>query len=210
MIRKRPSDERNLESTVSRGSTPRRYSASGGASGACCPYREVEAMNHLLSGTAFAAALAIAAPVWAQTPTTPNPAGAPSTTTAAPYTQSAPPATSQTAPYAQQAPTRPMAPSATAPAPYSTTENATEPMRRAHHGRYAGHMRMHRMRHAPSASRGSRAPNDNIANQLNSQELGRVSGNSAPPAGYSPQGNPQQGQPQGYPQQGQPPSGPRY
>ena len=55
----------------------------------------------------------------------------------------------------------------------------------------------------------------NMANQLNSQELGRVSGSSAPPAGYSPQGNPQQGnpqqgQPQGYPQQGQPPSGPRY
>ena len=157
-------------------------------------------MSHLLSGMTFAAALAIAAPVWAQTPTTPNPAGAPSTT-AAPYTQSAPPATSQTAPYAQQAPTRPMAPSATAPAPYSTTENATEPMRRAHHRRYAGHMRMHRMRHAPSASRGSRAPTDNIANQLNSQELSRLSGSSAPPAGYAPQGNPRQGQP---------PSGPRY
>ncbi len=120
-------------------------------------------MNHLLSGTAFAAALAIAAPVWAQTPTTPNPAGAPSTTTAAPYTQSAPSAASQTAPYAQQTPTRPMAPSAAAPAPYSTNENATEPtpgrhaMHRAHHGRYAGHMRLHRMRHAPLAGRGSRA-----------------------------------------------------
>jgi hypothetical protein len=165
-------------------------------------------MNHLLTGTAFAAALAIAAPVWAQTPTTQNPAGAPSTTTAAPYTQSAPPATSQTAPYAQQAPTRPMAPSATAPAPYSTTENATEPMpgrhatHRAHHGRYAGHMRsMHRMRHAPLAGRGSRAPSDNMANQLNREELGHVSGSSAPPAGYAPQG---------YPQQGQPPSGTRY
>src|SRR5216683_5530973 len=206
MIRKRPSDERNLGSTVSRGSTPRRCSASGGAFCACCPYREVEAMNHLLSGTAFAAALAIAAPVWAQTPTTPNPAGAPSTTTAAPYTQSAPSATSQTAPYAQQTPTRPMAPSATAPAPYSTNENATEPMPGRHakhraHGHYAGHMRMHRMGHAPSAGRGSRAPSDNMANQLNREELGRVSGSSTPPAGYAPQG---------YPRQGQPPAAPRY
>jgi hypothetical protein len=65
---------------------------------------------------------------------------------------------------------------------------------------------VHRMRHAPLASRGSRAPNDNIANQLNSQELSRLSGSSAPPAGYAPQ----QGQPQGYPQQGQPPSRQRY
>ena len=156
-------------------------------------------MNHLLSGTAFAAALAIAAPLWAQTPTTPNPAGAPSP--------------SQTAPYAQPAPTQPRAPSATAPAPSSTTENATEPvpkrhaMHRGHQGRYAAHTRStHRMRHAPLASRGSRAPDDNIANQLNSQELGRVSGSSAPPAGYAPQGS----QPQGYPQQGQPPSGRQY
>ena len=156
-------------------------------------------MNHLLSGTAFAAALAIAAPLWAQTPTTPNPAGAPSP--------------SQTAPYAQPAPTQPRAPSATAPAPSSTTENATEPMpkrhamHRGHQGRQAAHTRStHRMRHAPLASRGSRAPDDNIANQLNGQELGRVSGSSVPPAGYAPQGS----QPQGYPQQGQPPSGRQY
>ena len=158
-----------------------------------CPYREVDSMNHLLSATALAAALAIAAPVWAQAPTNPNPAGAPSTSQAAPYTQ--------------ERPTRPAAPSAAAPAPYSTTENATEPMPK----RRAGHMRsVHRMRHAPLASRGSRAPTDNIANQLNSQELSRLSGSSAPPTGYAPRGNPQQGQPQGYPQQGQPPSGPRY
>ncbi len=172
------------------------------------PIGKVETMNHLLTGTAFAAALAIAAPVWAQAPTNPNPAGAPSPTTAAPYTKSAP-STSQTAPYAQQAPEPP---SATAP---TTTGDATAPMPKRHAmhqaRRHAGHMRSgHRMRHAPLASRGSRAPSDNIANQLNSQELGRVSGSSAPPAGYAPQGNPQQGQPQGYPQQGQPPSGPRY
>jgi hypothetical protein len=178
----------------------------GCSSARVLPLSGVEAMNHLLTGTAFAAALATTAVVWAQTPTSPNPAGAPP----APSTRSAPsatpqtaPSTSQTAPYAQQAPAQPRAPSAT----------TTEPMPKRHamhqarHGRHAAHTRStHRMRHAPLASRGSRAPNDNIANQLNSQELGRVSGSSAPPAGYAPQ----QGQPQGYPQQGQPPSGPRY
>ena len=164
-------------------------------------------MNHLLTGTAFAAALAIAAPVGAQTPPTPR---APSTTTVAPSSTQSAPSTSQTAPSAQQAPTQPRAPSA-------ATENATAPMPKRHamhqarHGRHAAHTRStHRMRHAPLASRGSRAPNDNIANQLNSQELSRLPGGSAPPAGYAPRGNPQQGQPQGYPQQGQPPSGPRY
>jgi hypothetical protein len=138
-------------------------------------------MNHLLSATALAAALAIAAPVWAQAPTNPNPAGAPSTSQAAPYTQ--------------EKPTRPTAPSATAPAPYSTTENATEPMPK----RRTGHMRStHRMRHAPWL----------VAAVVH--QPSRLSGSSAPPAGYAPPGNPQQGQPQGYPQQGQPPSGPRY
>ena len=53
---------------------------SSGIGGFAWVSQEVEPMNHLLSGTALAAALAIAAPVWAQTPTTPNPAGTPSTT----------------------------------------------------------------------------------------------------------------------------------
>jgi hypothetical protein len=47
-------------------------------------------MNHLLGTTAFAAALAIAAPVWVQAPTNPYPSGAPSTTQAAPYAQQSP------------------------------------------------------------------------------------------------------------------------
>src|SRR5437762_10751465 len=96
---------------------------SSGIGGFAWVSQEVEAMNHLLSGTALAAALAIAAPVWAQTPTTPNPAGTPSTTAPAPYTQSAPSTTSQTAPstttqtapYAQQAPAQLTTPSANAP-----------------------------------------------------------------------------------------------
>jgi hypothetical protein len=172
---------------------------------------EVKFMKQLLSGTALAAALAIAAPVWAQTPTTPTPAGTPSTTAPAPYTQSAPSttsptapsttmqtapsATSQTAPYAQQAPARPTSPSASAPASSSTTEATTEPKARRHVVRHASHMRsMHRIRHAPLARRGSRAPSDSIANQLNRQELGRLSGSSMPAAR------------QGYSQPGQPPS----
>jgi cytoskeletal protein RodZ len=161
-------------------------------------------MKHLLSGTALAAALAIAAPVWAQTPTTPNPAGTPSTTAPAPYTQSAPSTTMQTAPSAtsqtaapsaQQAPAQPTSPSASAPASSSTTAAATEPKAKRHVVRHASHMRsMHRVRHAPLARRGSRAPSDNIAAQLNRQELGRLSGSSMPAAT------------QGYSQPGQPPS----
>ena len=169
-------------------------------------------MKHLLSGTALAAALAIATPAWAQTLTTTNPAGTPSTTAPAPYTQSAPSTTSQTAPSttmqtapsttsqtaapsAQQAPAQPTSPSASAPASSSTTEAATEPKAKRHVVRHASHMRsMHRVRHAPLARRGSRAPSDNIAAQLNRQELGRLSGSSMPAAT------------QGYSQPGQPPS----
>jgi len=169
-------------------------------------------MKHLLSGTALAAALAIATPAWAQTLTTTNPAGTPSTTAPAPYTQSAPSSASQTAPSttmqtapsttsqtaapsAQQAPAQPTSPSASAPASSSTTEAATEPKAKRHVVRHASHMRsMHRVRHAPLARRGSRAPSDNIAAQLNRQELGRLSGSSMPAAT------------QGYSQPGQPPS----
>jgi len=163
---------------------------------------EVKFMKQLLSGTAFAAALAIAAPVWAQTPTTPNPAGTPSTTAPAPYTQSAPSTTSQvapstttqTAPYAQQAPAQSTNPSASAPASSSMTEATTQPKAKRHVMRHASHLRSstHRSRHAPLVIRGGRG--DNIAAQLNRQELGRVSGSSMPPVR------------QGYSQLGQPPS----
>ena len=106
-------------------------------------------MKHLLSGTALAAALVIAAPVWAQTPMTPS--------------SRAPAAT---------------APTAASEAPMATT---------AHHKR----MRMHHhatARHGKTA-RGA-SPSDNMANQLNAQELGRVGG-SSPPGMAQP--NPTQG-----------------
>jgi hypothetical protein len=112
----------------------------------------------------------------------------------------------QPAPYAQS-PTQPPASSATAAAPYSSADNASEPMprrhamRSAHRGRSAQHTgRMQHVRHGTRSS----APSDNIANQLNREELGRVSsGSSMGPAGNQPQGY----APQGYPQQNQPPSG---
>ena len=176
-------------------------------------------MKHLLSGTALAAALAIATPAWAQTLTTTNPAGTPSTTAPAPYTQSAPSSASQTAPSsasqtapsttmqtapsatsqtaassAQQAPAQPTSPSAFAPASSSMTEATTQPKAKRHVMRHASHLRSstHRSRHAPLVIRGGRG--DNIAAQLNRQELGRVSGSSMPPVR------------QGYSQPGQPPS----
>src|SRR5438128_349328 len=129
-------DERNLESTVSSGSTLRRCSASGGTFGACCPYREVDSMNHLLTGTAFAAALVIAAPVWAQANapmTRPSPAVPPSASTAAPM-----------APMASKA---------------------------LHH---QVRMRRHHVMRRGMGRQSS--PSDNVANQLNAQELGRVGG----------------------------------
>ena len=94
-------------------------------------------MKHLLSGTALAAALVIAAPVWAQTPMTP-----PSRTPAA------------------------TAPTAAPEAPMAT---------KAHHKRMHQHATAQRGKKARGAS-----SSDNMANQLNAQELGRVGSSSSP------------------------------
>jgi hypothetical protein len=102
-----------------------------------CRRSGVNVMKHLLSGTVFAAAMVIAAPIWAQT---------------TPYGM-------QPAPYAQPAPSQP-------------ARHKARHAYRKHYKRYVGHMRMHHDR------RGS-APNDNVANQLNAQELERVG--SSPP-----------------------------
>src|SRR6266581_4956661 len=97
---------------------------------------EADAMNHLLTGTAFAAALVIAAPVWAQANapmTRSSPAVPPSASTAAPMT--------------------PMASKA-----------------RHHQVR----MRRH---HVMRRGMGRQAsPSDNVADQLNAQQLGRAGG----------------------------------
>ena len=166
-------------------------------------------MNHLLNAAAIAAGLAIAAPALAQAPTTTNPAATPSATapsyTQSPYTQSAPSSapqaapyaqqaptqsTTQAAPYAQQAPTQP-APSATATAPYSASEAASEPtprhvLRRAHRRGYVERTRRTHRTHTASTGTRSRGMSDNIADQLNRQELSRSSGGTTAPAGYAP------------------------
>jgi hypothetical protein len=94
-------------------------------------------MKHLLSGTAFAAALVLAAPVWAQT-------------------------------------SSPMAPSSPSTAPSASTAAPMEPMgshkMRSHRTRTGHKMVRH------GASRRGTGPNDNIANQLNAQELARSGG----------------------------------
>jgi len=65
-------------------------------------------------------------------------------------------------------------------------------MRRAHRGHAASHMQStHDKRHASGKAR---APSDNVANELNQQELGRVSGSSTVPTGNAAPASPQGGQ----------------
>lgn len=113
-------------------------------------------MNHLLSGTALAAALLIAAPVWAQTTTTKTMPSSP-----------APAAT-----------TAPAGAAATPAAPVATT---APHKRMAVHHRVSHHAAN---RHAANRSHRYHAsyrvrPGD-IAKQLNAQELGRIGSSTAP------------------------------
>lgn len=112
--------------------------------------KDRKSMNHLLSGTALAAALAIAAPAWAQT-TAPMTPSSPVSAAAAP----AKPATVPAAPVATSAPHKRM----------HARHHASRPA--------AGHAyRLHAYHH--------RARPGDIANQLNAQELGRTGSSSAP------------------------------
>jgi hypothetical protein len=171
--------------------------------------------SYLLTGTGLAAALAIAAPVWAQAPSTQNPSTtapssaspSPSATGSIPYSPSTPstmsqtpPSASQTAPYAQQAPTPSSSSAATSSsAPSATSENAEEPrtgrhvLRKMHRGHAASHTKSpHGPRHVSGKAR---SPSDNVADQLNREELGRLSGSSASPMGNTARPSPQGGQP---------------
>ena len=124
-------------------------------------------MKHLLNGVAIAAALAIAAPVWAQAPATP----------------SSPPK----APAAAAAPAMPaagakMAPMAGAPmAPMAGKQR---------------HKRMHRYMARRGMHRGMRGGGggDMMTDQLNRDELARIQGGgmpmAAPPGGAAGQGGP--------------------
>ena len=141
-------------------------------------------MKHLLSGVALAAVLAIAAPVWAQAPTTPSTPNAP------PNAASSTTAPSAQAPAAPQRPTAatPAAPSAqaptaaqkatTAPAKASTSTAAAKPQRHAQRMHATPRHRMHahyvRNWHRPYHRWGTSS--DHMARQLNAQELGRIGG----------------------------------
>jgi len=123
-------------------------------------------MKHLLNGVAIAAALAIAAPVWAQT--------------SAPMTPSAPRAPAATAPAAPA----PSASSATAPTkPMATKKRAKRATRHmaARHGK---------------ARRAVASSGDNMTNQLNREELSRIQsgGSSGPGAATNQYGQPMQTQ----------------
>jgi len=144
-------------------------------------------MYRLLSGTALAATLALAASAWAQSPLSPHPLAGPHVPESAP----SPPSTisgQSTPPYAAQTP------GASAGA---TTERRRHVSRRVHRARHVGRVR-------------SRAPDDNIANQLNAQELAH-SGGGLPP-GMMGSRNPygQRSPTQGIPGAGQVPQSPNY
>jgi len=170
--------------------------------------REVTMKSYVLTGS-LAAAVAIAAPVWAQTPsaqypsagtpsgTAPSIQTAPSATAPAPYTSSAPSTmgrSSQTAPYAQQTPMPSPSSSATASAPSAMDQNAEKPKTGRHviHRPHRGHAAStHALRHL---SRKAKSPSDNMADQLNREELGRISGSSTAPRRNAAPTSPQGGQ----------------
>jgi hypothetical protein len=118
-------------------------------------------MKHLLTGVAMAAALAIAAPVWAQAPSGGNPTG----------TSGPNPGGPGLTPYSGSAP-RPAAapPTPAPPASMSDTHSAAPPRHRHARAHHATHNRMarHQRGGVPEGTGGD------IANQLNQQELGRA------------------------------------
>ena len=124
-------------------------------------------MKHLLNGVAIAAALAIAAPVWAQT----------------------------SAPMTPSAPSAPRAPAATAPAtPSPSASSAAAPMKPMATKKRAKRPVQHAARHGKSR-RAAASSGDSMTNQLNRQELSRIqSGGSSPPAATNQYGQPMQTQ----------------
>ena len=144
--------------------------------------RRIKDMKHLLNGVAIVAALAIAAPVWAQRtgpgvgapgPNQPVPGGpGPSSPMS-----NLPPSSSRDLPYPAPPPG-----AAAAPGSMGDTSSAMPPAHRA--ARHAGTHTVGKAKHPPSAMSGSTAA------QLNQEELARLqSGNfSMPPAPPPPAG----------------------
>lgn len=142
-------------------------------------------MKYLLNGVAVAAALVIAAPVWAQNPSGGNAVGTPGPNPGGPgltpYSGGAPPAP----PAAEPAPAA-MPPSAMPSG--SESNSAMPPMHREAHMRHYHH----HMMHARIIHHGPRNPEDTTA-QLNRAELARIQGNAAAPAPQAaPAGEPMQ------------------
>lgn len=157
-------------------------------------------MKHLLNGLAVAAVLAIAAPGWAQTSPPSSPPPAPSAPPSAAPAETPPPA-------AAPAPAAP-APAAEAPPaarharttahhhPRGARGHVVHPTAMHHHPAHHGkhhraaehHVRHHPMHHGMAMhERHMRGPaSDNMANQLNREELNRIQGSSAPPGGMPP------------------------
>ena len=124
-------------------------------------------MKHLLNGVAIAAALAIAAPVWAQT----------------------------SAPMTPSAPSAPRAPAATAPAaPSPSASSAAAPMKPMATKKRAKRPVQHAARHGKSR-RAAASSGDSMTNQLNREELSRIqSGGSSNATARNQYGQPMQTQ----------------
>jgi hypothetical protein len=146
-------------------------------------HREDRRMKHLLTGAAVVAALAISAPVWAQTanPSGGNPMGMPGPSPGGPgltpYSTGAPPPPAPASPgeptgrgFGPKASGGNYVPSAAPPSSMSDTSSATPPRHRhartGSHGKMAGH-------HRGAGAKGPQLTG-NSANQLNQEELSRL------------------------------------
>lgn len=134
-------------------------------------------MKSLVSAIALAAAVAFAVPAMAQAPAAPygNAPAATKADTAKPQADMAKPRAAKKVKHVR--------------AKAGMAKKHARMMRHGH--QHAAKMRP--MRHA-SAARVARTPSDNIANQLNRQEMQRLSGSSMPQPGY-PQAQPGAQQP---------------
>jgi len=141
-------------------------------------------MKHLLTGAAMVAALAIAAPVWAQpaNPSGGNSMGMPGPSPGGPGLTPYSSGQSQARPAAAPPMAPAAAPSSMSAPPMSDTSSATPPSRRharkGSHGKMAGH-------HATRRGKGPQLTGG-TANQLNQEELQRLqAGNFSNPAAPS-------------------------
>jgi hypothetical protein len=153
-------------------------------------------MKRLFSGVAFAALIAVAAPVWAQAPTIPPASNAPSANPPAAQAPATAPAASKNASAEKAKP---------APKQESTAaaRGMQRPMRHAGYARHVAYrgyaygmhpMWMHRRygwSHPYYRGWGVYGPTDFMARQLNRQELAQISSGGGTP--YAPRSYPRSG-----------------